>query len=319
MDNDRVMQRDGNSIITVTVWPKRVGSLSPGAWLSTGHVALQTYTNNEVGQNEYISFWPGVCRSSYYDPTNPSDPNFEKPGYQCCCNNDQSHLHTEQVDRRMLGSAPVEGQFRLSSLNVDVLNTEFAKFKQSSFEWSILGSLFLGNEYKTCSSLAYHLLKKAGIEELIGFFEQLRLRAESWMPSRESLFLYGGTALFGLMSSSFFYPNAITNNLRTTNIIVTQRGLTSLARGHWQYGLLNLITTMLSAGRIFVGTPAFIALMTLVIVVNHYVTPTIAAIGTVAIVTPDDVANIVKQIEILEESMSAQPNISGSTARLSGR
>lgn len=156
--------------VTVRIWPRDVASSSPKTWFSLGHAALQTHSGGEDNKGEYISFWPGsACRSAHADAKSKGK---EYP----CTIHDRDHFHTRDIDKTIYQKEPPAGYtYRFETLDVEAIHRRFRAFKDSKFEWSLLGSSLLkenDHSSKNCAGICLFLLEAGGLFSRLGYKRQ---------------------------------------------------------------------------------------------------------------------------------------------------
>lgn len=158
-----------NNYVEIRVWPKQEISSNPKSWLTLGHVALRVHFE---GKEQYISFWPGTCHTTYNQSQN-------------VCDKSKPHFHSIDEDD-LLYRKPPSFKHKLYSLDIKAIQCEFEKFQPQCF-WHLLGSSFINwdEKIKNCAGLVYHLLEIGGINRLVGQLSLTRLKigAKLWAPS----------------------------------------------------------------------------------------------------------------------------------------
>jgi hypothetical protein len=132
------LSRDNSNRVTIRVWSS---SIKAG---EVGHASLETYGPSAI----YASFWP-------------------ESGVTFSDTRRRARHNTLADDERSEGR-PADVTIRLYSLNVDIINREYVRFKESGCDWDLwASSIFHKENTRNCCGLAYHLLKLGGIHDLV--------------------------------------------------------------------------------------------------------------------------------------------------------
>jgi hypothetical protein len=138
--------------VTIRVWLRQLGK-------RVGHASLQTHRADGI----YASFWPNDDSSKRQS---------SRDGVAA------AHIRTpkqdeinESIERNANGfriPCPSDVTIELYGLNVDKIQEEYKKFRESNCNWSLWGSSFFRKENtRNCSGLTEFLLRCGGIYDII--------------------------------------------------------------------------------------------------------------------------------------------------------
>lgn len=151
----RVLLRTENRII-VRIWTSASNKEVPGE--SVGHVSIET--NSPKG---YMSLWPKGS-----DKEQATDRGFFSPV--------TADFKKKPDDDLIAEDRNAELTICLYGLNSDHLHEEWESVKTTLKGWTLIGGnrLFNNGEGESCASLAYRLLCKGGLYELISHTQSSR-------------------------------------------------------------------------------------------------------------------------------------------------
>eukprot|EP01006_Ploeotia_vitrea_P048647 TRINITY_DN67258_c0_g1_i1.p1 TRINITY_DN67258_c0_g1~~TRINITY_DN67258_c0_g1_i1.p1 ORF type:complete len:356 (-),score=13.24 TRINITY_DN67258_c0_g1_i1:345-1412(-) len=156
-----------NNKVTVYYWP------AGNKIKRTGHVAMRTHRGGPSDEGYYISFWPKGSKQLLRGQFTPSS----------------HHLNSNELEDYEAEGEREPQETHLYTLDVDVINNEFARFKQSGCKFHLLGAIKMlgGNpdsvseSWQCCSGVVFDLLYVGGLPMLI---PNLGAELETWKASK---------------------------------------------------------------------------------------------------------------------------------------
>lgn len=138
------LKTDKTNCVLIRIWLARIGNV--------GHVSLQTFVGGLDGKGIYASFWPSRRSTSFFKKFNSLGT--------CLVESPEIDIRKEKRHPDII--------VRLYSLDITKINSDFIKFKQSNYNWSLLGGwAFTKEKNKNCVDLVELLLSTGGIGNLI--------------------------------------------------------------------------------------------------------------------------------------------------------
>ncbi len=156
-----------------------------------GHVSLKTF-HDDNSKGIYASFWPLIGGEKYKD--------HKENRYTLKKSIDgKSYLRTWEYDKEFKYNRPPKTTISINNLDVREIEKSFNEFKETDFRWEASGSsIFAAQQNQNCAGLVFYLLQKGGIYTSLGIFTRWKIRLKEWAPpSWEVAIVASPFAFFG--------------------------------------------------------------------------------------------------------------------------